>query len=89
MSGNAEPYGKEGLPLEDARRRVLAAIQPIDSIITLPLHEALGRVNASALTAPAAVPGFRASVMDGYALGQFGSSYQVGSQSSLRVVSIF
>ena len=87
MSGNAEPYGKEGLPLEEARRRVLAAIQPIDSIVTLPLHEALGRVNASALRAPAAVPGFRASVMDGYALGQssqpnIGDSWQLIGRSA-------
>ena len=70
MSGNAEPYGREGLPLEVARRRVLAAIQPITATSTLPLQEALGRVSAAAVLASAAVPGFRASIMDGYALGQ-------------------
>ena len=87
MSGSVEPYGKEGLPLEEARRRVLAAIQPIDSIITLPLDEALSRVNASALKAPEAVPGFRASVMDGYALGQtsqpnIGNSWKLMGRSA-------
>ena len=70
MSGSAEPYGSEGLPLAEARQRVLAAIRPIDSITTLPLHQTLGRVSASAVMAHAAVPGFRASIMDGYALGQ-------------------
>ena len=70
MSGSAEPYGREGLPLEEARRRVLAAIQPITATSTVPLQKALGRVSAAAVQATAAVPGFRASIMDGYALGQ-------------------
>ena len=70
MSGNAEPYGREGLPLEEARRRVLAAIQPITASNTVPLQQALGRVSAAAVLASEAVPGFRASIMDGYALGQ-------------------
>ena len=70
MSGNAEPYGREGLPLEEARRRVLAAIEPITATSTVPLPQALGRVSAAAVLASEAVPGFRASIMDGYALGQ-------------------
>ena len=70
MSGNAEPYGREGLPLEEARRRVLAALQPITASNTVPLQQALGRVSAADVLASAAVPGFRASIMDGYALGQ-------------------
>ena len=70
MSGNAEPYGREGLPLEEARRRVLAALRPITASNTVPLQQALGRVSAADVLASAAVPGFRASVMDGYALGQ-------------------
>ena len=70
MSGNAEPYGREGLPLEEARRRGLAALQPIATSNTVPLQQALGRVSAADVLASAAVPGFRASIMDGYALGQ-------------------
>ncbi len=70
MSGSAEPYGREGLPLQEARRRILAAIQPITATSTVPLQEALGRVSAATVLASAAVPGFRASIMDGYALGQ-------------------
>ena len=66
----AEPYGREGLPLEEARRRVLAALQPITASNTVPLQQALGRVSAADVLASAAVPGFRASIMDGYALGQ-------------------
>ena len=70
MSGNAEPYGREGLPLEEARQRVLAALQPINSQSTVPLQQALGRVSAADVLASTTVPGFRASIMDGYALGQ-------------------
>ena len=69
-AGAAEPYGREGLPLEEARRRVLAAITPLNQSVTVPLNEALGRVSAEAVMATVPVPGFRASIMDGYALGQ-------------------
>ncbi len=69
----AEPFPVEGLPLEQARQQVLAAIQPLAGSTTLPLVQALGRVSAEAVTAPQAVPGFRASIMDGYAIGGDGS----------------
>jgi len=70
VSGHAEPYGKEGLPLQNAREQVLASIEPLQGTEPLPLAEALGRVSATAVHAADAVPGFRASIMDGYALGQ-------------------
>ncbi|MAM81018.1 MAG: molybdopterin molybdenumtransferase MoeA [Gammaproteobacteria bacterium] len=70
MSGPAEPYGREGLALDDARDQVLAAIQPLPGSETLPLAASLGRVSARTVRAAAAVPGFRASIMDGFALGQ-------------------
>ena len=87
MSGNAEPYGREGLPLEEARQRVLAALQPITAQSTVPLEQALGRVSAADVLASAAVPGFRASIMDGYALGQshqpkFGETWQLKGRSA-------
>ena len=69
-AGPAEPYGREGLPLDEARQRVLAAITPLDQSDTVQLSEALGRVSAEAVLATVPVPGFRASIMDGYALGQ-------------------
>jgi len=64
----AEPFGPEGLPLEQARDRILAALQPLSKSETLPLAACLGRVSAAAVLAREAVPGFRASMMDGYAI---------------------
>ena len=63
-----EPYGREGLPLEQARSQILAALQPLGRSETLPLIQALGRTTALPVLAAAAVPGFRASIMDGYAI---------------------
>ena len=65
---NAEPYGREGLPLEQARTQILEALQPLGLEETLPLTQALGRTTAAPVVAAAAVPGFRASIMDGYAI---------------------
>jgi molybdopterin molybdotransferase len=64
----AEPYGREGLPLEEARARILAALQPLGRQEELTLAACLGRVAAEPVPAAAAVPGFRASIMDGYAI---------------------
>ena len=64
----AEPFPREGLPLLEARRRVLAALTPLAGRERLPLVACLGRVSAEACTAREAVPGFRASIMDGYAI---------------------
>jgi molybdopterin molybdotransferase len=63
-----EPFPREGLPLEEARQRVLATITPLAGRERLPLEACLGRVSAEACRAREAVPGFRASIMDGYAI---------------------
>ncbi|MEB3303878.1 MAG: molybdopterin molybdenumtransferase MoeA, partial [Cyanobacteriota bacterium] len=63
----AEPFPPEGLPLPEARGRVLEAIHPLPGQETLPLAACLGRVSAEDCRASEAVPGFRASIMDGYA----------------------
>jgi molybdopterin molybdotransferase len=63
-----EPFPPEGLPLEEARARVLAAIQPLVGSERLPLATCLGRVSAESCRAREAVPGFRAAILDGYAI---------------------
>ncbi|MEB3320215.1 MAG: molybdopterin molybdotransferase MoeA [Cyanobium sp.] len=64
----AEPFPPEGLPLAEARMRVLAAITPLAGCERLPLAACLGRVSAEVCRAAEAVPGFRASIMDGFAI---------------------
>ena len=64
----SEPFGQEGLPLELARERILEALQPLGLVEQLPLAACLGRITAEPVLAAAAVPGFRASIMDGYAI---------------------
>ncbi|MFN9548537.1 MAG: molybdopterin molybdotransferase MoeA [Cyanobacteriota bacterium] len=64
----AEPFPREGLPLEEARARVLAVLTPLAGVERLPLAACLGRVSAAACHAAEAVPGFRAAIMDGYAI---------------------
>ena len=83
MSGTAEPYGIEGLPLLEARKKILSAVTPIQKTETVALNQALGRVNAEPVVALEAVPGFRTSVMDGYALGQH-TQPQQGDQWTLQ-----
>jgi molybdopterin molybdotransferase len=64
----AEPYGTEGIPLQQARSLILAALEPFGISDVVPLALALGRITAAPVHATAAIPGFRASIMDGYAI---------------------
>lgn len=66
---HTEPFPAEGLPLEQARAQVLLALAPLEGTALVPLAQALGRVAAQPVRATEAVPGFRASIMDGYAIG--------------------
>lgn len=75
-----EPFPAEGLPLEAARRQVLEALEPLPGTEELPLAAALGRVTATAVLAAQAVPGFRASIMDGYALAGGAVAPALGSR---------
>lgn len=63
-----EPYGREGLPLDQALARILETLQPLGLSEELPLAACAGRTTAAPVQAAAAVPGFRASIMDGYAI---------------------
>ena len=64
----AEPVPAEGLPLEEARRLILAALEPLGRQELVTLAAANARTTAQPVRALAAVPGFRASIMDGYAI---------------------
>ena len=58
-----EPFAGEGLPLDDARSRILAALEPCLDQEVVPLVKGLGRVSAQPVVSQAEVPGFRASMM--------------------------
>ncbi len=57
----------EPIPLEEARRRVLAAVEPLGTE-PVPLADAAGRVLAEPLVAAHDVPPFPNSAMDGWAV---------------------
>jgi molybdenum cofactor synthesis domain-containing protein len=56
------------ISLDEARRRLAAAIRPIARTERLPLLDAAGRVAARAVTSSIDVPPFSRSAMDGYAV---------------------
>ena len=63
----AEPEQKL-LPVEQARERLLQAVQTVTAVEQLHLRSALGRVLAEPLVANINVPPFANSAMDGYAV---------------------
>ena len=85
-SAMTEPYGREGLPLEQARTWILERLQPLGRQERLPLAACLGRATAESVVAAAAVPGFCASIMDGYAIAG-GQQPEPGSRWHLVGVS--
>jgi molybdopterin molybdotransferase len=83
----AEPFPREGLPLEEALARVLAALTPLQGSERRPLAACLGRVSAETCSASETVPGFRAAIMDGYAIAAaaapaLGSRWQLVGRSA-------
>jgi molybdopterin molybdotransferase len=87
MAAMAEPFGREGLPLTVARERILAQLQPLARREWLPLAACLGRTTAAPVHARGAVPGFQASIMDGYAIAgsdlpQLGSTWRLVGRSA-------
>jgi molybdenum cofactor synthesis domain-containing protein len=56
------------ISLEEARRRLDAAVRPIARIERVRLEDAAGRVAAADVTSPIDVPPFARSAMDGYAV---------------------
>ncbi len=57
----------EQVEIDDARRIVLESVRPLESV-ELDLDDALGRVLAEDVYAPAPIPAFDSSAMDGFAV---------------------
>ncbi len=64
----ADDYDPNALSIDDAARRLLAAMPLPTEVEWVGLRQALGRVLARPQSAPVAVPAHRSSAMDGYAL---------------------
>jgi molybdopterin molybdotransferase len=68
----ADPSGAAGrhgmVSVADARERMLGATAPVSGVEVVPLARALGRVVATPLVSPCAVPPADNSAMDGFAL---------------------
>ncbi len=56
------------ISLDEARRRLDAAVRPIERTERVRLEDAVGRVAATEVTSPIDVPPFSRSAMDGYAV---------------------
>ncbi|CNK06654.1 molybdopterin biosynthesis protein MoeA [Yersinia mollaretii] len=56
------------LSLEQALTKMLSQVTPLQATEIVPLAAAAGRITASAMTSPIAVPPFANSAMDGYAV---------------------
>ncbi|MCC7418452.1 MAG: molybdenum cofactor biosynthesis protein [Acidobacteria bacterium] len=56
------------IPLDEARRRLEAAVRPVARTEAVALEEAAGRVVAHEVTSPLDVPPFARAAMDGYAV---------------------
>ena len=56
------------ISLEEARRRLAAAVRPIGRSERVRLEDAAGRVASVSVTSPIDVPSFARSAMDGYAV---------------------
>ncbi len=72
------------LPVEEARRRLFASLQPISESLELPILAALNRVLAQDVVSPLNVPPQANSAMDGYAIVR--ASIPASGEAALRVV---
>lgn len=77
-------HGEPRLPVEEARRRILAAVAPVRGRERLALRSALGRVLAHDVISPLDVPGHTNSAVDGYALA--GGALPAQGEKELRVI---
>src|SRR5690606_12742334 len=56
------------IPPEEARARILAHVEPLGDVESLPAEQAIGRVLAEEIRSPQVLPEFRRSTVDGYAV---------------------
>ena len=72
------------LAVEEARRRIAAALSPLSDTERLPLARARGRTLAAPVTAPHDVPAHDNSAMDGYAIAR--ASIPASGEATLELI---
>lgn len=87
-----EPFLREGLKVEEARKEVLKEIKNVlDNFtipfVSIPLEDSLEKISSTDIFVKQNIPGFRASIMDGYAVShsakpQKGQYWKVVGDSS-------
>ena len=83
-SGLLAPAAGEGqISVDEARRAIAAALQPVTEVERVALRHALGRVLARDVISPIDVPAHDNSAMDGFAFA--GNALRSGSATTLRV----
>ena len=64
----ADDYDPNSMPVAKARELIRTFLTPVAAVERVPVRSALGRVLATDVTSPIAVPGHDNSAMDGYAV---------------------
>src|SRR5690349_8384490 len=64
----ADDYDPNSMPVAKARELIRTFLSPVAAVERVPVRSALGRVLATDVTSPIAVPGHDNSAMDGYAV---------------------
>lgn len=80
----ADERDPNSLGFIEARQRIMAAVNPVQTIIKHTLRHTLGQVLAEAVVSPINVPSHTNSAMDGYALA--GVDLPNGTTRTLRVI---
>ena len=82
----ADGHDAPALKLDDALARILADVQPVDGVETVPVREALGRVLVEDVVSQIDVPAHTNSAMDGYALR--GADLQADAETRLDLIGV-
>jgi molybdopterin molybdotransferase len=79
-----DTHAAKALAVEEARRRILADVEPVAGVEKIALRGALGRILAEDIHSPIDVPSHTNSAVDGYALA--GADLSPKGATKLRVI---
>jgi molybdopterin molybdotransferase len=80
----ADDYDPDSMPVAKARAFIHRFLEPLTTVLRVPIRSALGRVLAEDVVSPVNVPAHRNSAMDGWALR--GADLKPGGETTLEEV---